>query len=242
VTGIDAYKKAGNDPQDITVRYAPLVKRIAHHLMSRLPSSVQLDDMMQAGMVGLLEASNSFDATKGASFETFAGIRIRGAMIDEIRRGDWVPRSVHKNTRMIAQKIAEIEQDTGRDARDSEVAEALGIEIEDYRQMLMESFTGHMLDFDELGVDEDHFSEGLSPAASSTNPYEGIQTQSFRNCLASAIGGLPERERLVLALYYDEELNLKEIGEVMGVSESRISQINSQAMIRLQSRLRDWRK
>ncbi|WP_144395190.1 RNA polymerase sigma factor FliA [Pleionea sediminis] len=239
---IDAYKKAGADPQDITTRYAPLVKRIAHHLMSRLPSSVQIEDLMQAGMIGLLEASNNFDAAKGASFETFAGIRIRGAMIDEIRRGDWVPRSVHKNTRMIAQKISEIEQSTGRDARDTEVADALDISVEDYRIMLMESSNGHMLDFDDLGLSEEQFSEGLSHSTTAKNPYEGLQTEDFRNCLATAIGGLPERERLVLALYYDEELNLKEIGEVMGVSESRISQINSQAMIRLQSRLRDWRK
>ncbi len=239
---IDAYKKVGADPQDITTRYAPLVKRIAHHLMSRLPSSVQIEDLMQAGMIGLLEASKNFDAAKGASFETFAGIRIRGAMIDEIRRGDWVPRSVHKNARLIAEKISEIEQRTGRDARDTEVAAAIGVEVEEYRIMLMESSTGHMLDFDDLGVPEDHFSEGLSGSSQPRNPYEGLQTEDFRDCLATAIGGLPERERLVLALYYDEELNLKEIGEVMGVSESRISQINSQAMIRLQSRLRDWRK
>ena len=241
MSGIDTYKKMGAQ-QDVTVRYAPLVKRIAHHLMSRLPSSVQVEDMMQAGMIGLLEASRNFDASKGASFETFAGIRIRGAMIDEIRRGDWVPRSVHRNTRKIAETIAKIEQKTGRDARDTEVAEALDVEVEDYRIMLMESSTGHMLDFEDLGLTEDYFSEGLSDSSPGKNPYEGLQSEDFRNCLATAIGGLPERERLVLALYYDEELNLKEIGEVMGVSESRISQINSQAMIRLQSRLRDWRK
>ncbi len=242
MAGIDTYKKVEANQQDVTVRYAPLVKRIAHHLIARLPSSVQIEDLMQAGMIGLLEASKNFDATKGASFETFAGIRIRGAMIDEIRRGDWVPRSVHRNARMIAQKIAEIEQNTGRDARDTEVAEALGLDVEDYRIMLMEAANGHMLDFEDLGVSEEYFSEGLTTSTQTENPYDGIQSQDFKDCLATAIGGLPERERLVLALYYDEELNLKEIGEVMGVSESRISQINSQAMIRLQSRLRDWRK
>lgn len=241
MAGIDAYKQAQKE-QDITSRYAPLVKRIAHHLLARLPSSVQLEDLLQAGMLGLLEAFSKFDASKGASFETFAGIRIRGAMIDEIRRGDWVPRSVHRNARMIAQKIAEIEQETGRDARDTEVADQLGIELEEYRQMLLDSSTGHMMDFDELGVTEEHFTEGVASSSPVQNPYEGLQTASFRDSLAGAIDGLPERERLVLALYYDEELNLKEIGEVLGVSESRISQINTQAMIRLQSRLRDWRK
>ncbi|MCO7226098.1 RNA polymerase sigma factor FliA [Pleionea sp. CnH1-48] len=239
MSGIDTYKKIGSQ-EDITVRYASLVKRIAHHLLSRLPSSVQLEDLMQAGMLGLLEASSSFDASKGASFETFAGIRIRGSMIDEIRRGDWVPRSVHRNARSIAQAIAKIEQDTGRDARDSEVAAELEVDLESYRTMLMEANSGHMLDFEELGVTEDYFAEGLSAAAAS--PYDGLQTENFRDCLASSIASLPERERLVLALYYNDELNLKEIGEVLGVSESRVSQINSQAMLRLQSRLTDWRK
>jgi len=238
VSGADTYKKIQDD--DFAVRYAPLVKRIAHHLMARLPSSVQLEDMLQAGMLGLLEARGNFDASKGASFETFAGIRIRGSMIDEIRRGDWVPRSVHKNARAIASVIKEIEQSTGRDARDTEVAKELGVGVHEYRQMLMDVANGHMMDFEAMGVDEDYFSQGLSDT--SQTPLERIQREDFRNSLADAISSLPEREKLVLALYYDEELNLKEIGEVIGVSESRISQINSQAMLRLQSRLKDWKK
>jgi len=238
VTGADTYNRI--QQEDFATRYAPLVKRIAHHILARLPASVQLEDLLQAGMLGLLEARNNFDASKGASFETFAGIRIRGAMIDEIRRGDWVPRSVHKNSRAIASAIKEIEQKTGRDARDTEVADKLGVDVEDYRQMLMEVSSGHMMDFDGLGVTEDYFSQGLSD--SSLTPLERIQKEDFRNSLAGAISSLPEREKLVLALYYDEELNLKEIGEVLGVSESRISQINSQAMLRLQSRLKDWKK
>ena len=238
MTGADTYNRIQQD--DFATRYAPLVKRIAHHILARLPASVQLEDLLQAGMLGLLEARNNFDASKGASFETFAGIRIRGAMIDEIRRGDWVPRSVHKNSRAIASAIKDIEQQTGRDARDTEVAEKLGVDVEDYRQMLMEVNSGHMMDFEGLGVSEDYFSQGLSD--SSLTPLERIQKEDFRNSLAGAISSLPEREKLVLALYYDEELNLKEIGDVLGVSESRISQINSQAMLRLQSRLKDWKK
>jgi RNA polymerase sigma factor FliA len=238
VTGADTYSRI--QQQDFATRYAPLVKRIAHHMLARLPSSVQLEDLLQAGMLGLLEAQGNFDATKGASFETFAGIRIRGSMIDEIRRGDWVPRSVHKNARTIAAAIKEIEQNTGRDARDTEVAEKLDIEVEDYRQMLMDVNNGHMMDFEAMGVTEDYFSQGLSD--SSMTPDERLQKEDFRNSLAEALSSLPEREKLVLALYYDEELNLKEIGEVLGVSESRISQINSQAMLRLQSRLKDWKK
>lgn len=238
MSGADTYKKIQND--NFAERYAPLVKRIAHHLMARLPASVQFEDMLQAGMLGLLEARGNFDATKGASFETFAGIRIRGSMIDEIRRGDWVPRSVHKNARSIAAVIKDIEQSTGRDARDTEVAEKLGVKVSEYRQMLMDVNNGHMMDFEGMGVTEDFFSKGLSD--SSQTPLERIQKEDFRNSLSDAIASLPEREKLVLALYYDEELNLKEIGDVMGVSESRVSQINSQAMLRLQSRLKDWKK
>jgi RNA polymerase sigma factor for flagellar operon FliA len=238
VAGAEKYSQI--QQQDFATKYAPLVKRIAHHLMARLPDSVQLDDLLQAGMLGLLEARNNFDASKGASFETFAGIRIRGAMIDEIRRGDWVPRSVHKNARAIAQAIQQIEQVTGRDARDTEVAQKLSIDVEEYRQILMEVNTGHMMDFEAIGVNEDSFSDGLTQSA--PTPLERIQKEDFRNSLADAIASLPEREKLVLALYYDEELNFKEIGEIMGVSESRISQINSQAMLRLQSRLKDWQK
>lgn len=238
MSGADSYTQIQKD--DFAIRYAPLVKRIAHHLIARLPASVQLDDLLQAGMLGLLEAKNNFDASKGASFETFAGIRIRGSMIDEMRRGDWVPRSIHKNSRAIASAIQLIEQKTGRDARDTEVAEKLDVSVENYRQMLMEVSCGHMMDFDGLGLSEDYFSEGLSKRM--MTPLEKIQREDFRDSLSGAIASLPEREKLVLALYYDEELNLKEIGEVLGVSESRISQINSQAMLRLQSRLKDWKK
>lgn len=226
--------------QDFTTRYAPLVKRIAHHLLAKLPASVQLDDLLQSGMLGLLEAKSNFDASKGASFETFAGIRIRGAMIDEMRRGDWVPRSVHKNARAIAQVIKNIEQRTGRDARDTEVAKALSVNVEEYRQMLMDVNSGYMMNFEAMGLDEDYFSKGLSDPG--LTPLERLQKEDFRDSLANAIASLPEREKLLLALYYDDELNFKEIGEVMGISESRVSQINSQAMLRLQSRLKDWKK
>lgn len=238
MTGAETYSQV--QQQDFATRYAPLVKRIAHHLLAKLPASVQLEDLLQSGMLGLLEAKSNFDASKGASFETFAGIRIRGAMIDEMRRGDWVPRSVHKNARAIAQVIKTIEQKTGRDARDTEVAKALSVDVEDYRQMLMDVNIGNMMNFDAMGVDEDYFSKGLSDT--SLTPLERLQKEDFRDSLSNAIASLPEREKLVLALYYDDELNFKEIGEVMGISESRVSQINSQAMLRLQSRLKDWKK
>lgn len=223
---------------DLVKQYASLVKRIAHHLMGRLPPSVQTEDLIQAGMIGLLEASKNYDKTKGASFETYAGIRIRGAMLDEIRKGDWAPRSVHRNTRRIAQAIRDIENETGRDARDYEVANALEVDLEQYHKMLQDTNGTKIFGFEDLGVNEDSVAEGmLGPLP---GPLDGLQRQDFQKCLAGCIANLPERERLVLALYYEEELNLREVGEVLGVSESRISQIHSQAMLRLQARMKDW--
>ncbi len=219
-------------------KHTVLVKRIAHHLAARLPDSVLIDDLIQAGMVGLIEASKNFDHGKGASFETYAGIRIRGAMLDEMRRGDWTPRSVHRNARMVAQKIAELEAKLGRDVKDIEVAEALELSIDQYHLMLKEATNGKMLEISDLGITEDLISANNENNIDAT--YGGIEKNSFNNSLAETIKSLPEREALVLSLYYDDELNLREIGEVLSVSESRVSQIHSQALVRLKSRLKEW--
>lgn len=226
--------------QELIQEYAPLVRRIAHHLMARLPNNVVLDDLIQAGMMGLLEAARRYDASKGASFETYAGIRIRGAIIDEVRRGDWTPRSVHRNARRVSEAIAQIEARTGRDAADSEVAAELGISMADYHALLQDSLDSRLFSYDQLTeAAEDAPAEQF--ASDEPDPGQRMESDGFKRALADAIGTLPERERLVLSLYYDEELNLKEIGQVLGVSESRVSQIHSQAALRLRGRLRDWR-
>jgi RNA polymerase sigma factor for flagellar operon FliA len=218
---------------DLVARHAPLVKRIAGHLLCRLPSSVQADDLIQAGLIGLLEASRNYDASQGASFETFAGIRIRGAMLDEIRRNNWAPRSVFRKARRIAETIREIEGRYGRDASDHEVAEAMGIGLDEYHQLLQEANAHSLFSFDEL-------SDGELPVERASTPFDDVQAEDFRRGLVEAIEALPEREKLVLSLYYEQELNLREIGEVLGVSESRVSQIHSQAVLRLQGRMRTW--
>lgn len=225
--------------QQIVERHAGLVKRIALHLMARLPASVMLDDLIQSGMIGLIEAAKNFDGSKGASFETYAGIRIRGAMLDEMRRGDWTPRSVHKNSRLISSTIAELEAELGRDVKDFEVAEKLDITLDEYHHMLNEVSAGKIIGIEDLGVTEDVI---VSSDEEDTQDvaFDGIASNMFQQALVNAIKTLPEREALVLSLYYDEELNLREIGEVLEVSESRVSQIHSQAMVRLKSRLRDW--
>lgn len=221
-------------------QHAPLVKRIAHHLMARLPSSVNIEDLVQSGMIGLLEAARKYDATKGASFETYAGIRIRGAIIDEVRRGDWTPRSVHRNGRRVAESIKVVESRTGRDAQDAEVAAQMGVGLDEYYALLKDSSGSRLFSFDELREGNDH-SIGEEVASGDAHPDELHEEGAFKKALANAIARLPEREQLVFALYYDEELNLKEIGLVLGVSESRVSQIHSQAALRLRSRLGSWR-
>ena len=223
---------------EVVNKHAPLVKRIAYHLMSRLPPSVQADDLIQAGMIGLLEASRNYDAGQGASFETYAGIRIRGAMLDEIRRNDWAPRSVHRKARKVADAVRQIENRERRDARDHEVADELKVTLEEYHQILQDASGYLVMSFEDMGIDNDAIASEL--ADRTPGPIDKVQNEAFKRSLVDAISSLPEREKLVMTLYYDEELNLREIGAVIGVSESRVSQIHSQALIRLQARLGRW--
>lgn len=225
-------------PQAFIERYSTLVKRIAHHLMARLPPSVLLEDLIQSGMIGLLEAKKNYDPTKGASFETFAGIRIRGSMLDDLRRGDWVPRSVYKNNRRINESISRLENELGREPNDQEIAEYLEMTLDQYHQALNDVNCGRLVGMDDLGVSEDTVAS--EETREENIPFQGVADDNFRHSLAEAIKTLPEREALVLSLYYDEELNLKEIGAVIGVSESRVCQIQSQAMQRLRSKLKAW--
>ncbi|CAI3796421.1 MULTISPECIES: RNA polymerase sigma factor FliA [Rheinheimera] len=219
-------------------RHAPLVKRIAYHLLARLPASVLVDDLIQSGMIGLIEAAKNFDGSKGASFETFAGIRIRGSMLDEIRRGDWTPRSVHRNSRMIAEAISELESELGRDVKDSEVAEKLDISLDEYHHMLSDASSGRIIGIEDLGISDDVLVTANDK--DDDHLYEQQATDAFQQALIKNISSLPEREAIVLSLYYNDELNLKEIGAVLDVSESRVSQIHSQALVRLRSRMQDW--
>ncbi len=223
---------------DLVEQHVSLVKRIAYHLVSRLPPSVQVEDLIQAGMIGLLEAARNYDSDQGASFETYAGIRIRGAMLDEIRRSDWTPRSVHRKVRQVAEAVRVIEHRHGRDARDHEVAEHMGISLDEYYRILQDAAGARVFSFDEpgmLGEDPEQFIPGPE-----MGPLEVLQKDDFKRELVEAIALLPERERLVMSLYYDEELNLREIGEILGVSESRVCQIHGQALIRLRSRMAEW--
>lgn len=224
-----------NSSNDYIAQHSDLVRRIAHHLAARLPASVEIDDLIQAGMIGLIEASRSYDAEQGASFETYASIRIRGAMIDEIRRGDWVPRSVHRRARDAAAAIRKIEQQTGRAASATDVAAAMDMPLPDYLRLMEDAARGQVLSLESRV--EDH-GELDTTAKGGPTPQQMMERGEFGRELAKAIALLPEREQLVLSLYYEQELNLKEIGAVLGVSESRVCQIHGQAMVRLRGRLK----
>jgi len=219
-------------------QHTTLVKRIAYHLIARLPHTVDVDDLIQAGMIGLLDAGNHYNENQGASFETYAGIRIRGAMLDEIRRNDWAPRSVHRKAREISDVMKKIEQKNGRPASDIEIAKVLKISIEEYHQQLHDSAGHQVFSLDEFSDNDEAHAQPLT--ATISEPIDSIQSDDFQSALAQAIKTLPERERILMGLYYNDELNLKEIGEVLGVSESRVSQIHSQTVIRLRSKLSDW--
>lgn len=227
---------------DLVARHSELVKRIAYHLLGRLPPSVQIEDLIQAGMVALIEAAQKFDATKGASFETYVGIRIRGAMIDEVRKGDWTPRSVHRNARAISEAILSLENRLGREAKESEIAAELGIGLASYHAMLKDQSSAKLQSFEALLPESDDEDEAeLNLAGFHGGPQQLIEREHFVSALAKAMTQLSQREQLVLSLYYDEELNLKEIAAVLGVTESRISQIITQAALRLRARLESWK-
>ena len=229
-------------PQDeLVLRHADLVKRIGYHLVSRMPPNVEVDDLIQAGMIGLLDAARHYTASKGANFETYAGIRIRGAMLDEVRKSDWTPRSVHRSVREMAEVVRRVENETGHDAKPADIAAALNVSLDDYHKLVQDAACCRLFSFDSLGgPDEDNPSD-YAPD-NRPGPLDDLTEADFRKALARAIDGLPDREKLVLALYYDEELNLREIGEVLDVSESRVCQIHGQALVRLRARMDEWLK
>ena len=238
---VDGDVPVGEVPQhELVIKHADLVKRIAYHLVSRMPPNVEVDDLIQSGMIGLLDAAKHYSATKGANFETYAGIRIRGAMLDEVRKSDWTPRSVHRNMREMAEVVRKIENAKGQDASPVDIAEGLGVSIEDYHKLVQDAASCRLFSFDQMGSSEDESSPADHARDERPGPFDHIRDAGFRDALSLAIGTLPEREKLVLSLYYDEDMNLREIGEVLEVSESRVCQIHGQALIRLRSRLAEW--
>lgn len=227
-----------SDKEQCLKEYAPLVKRIAHHMMVKLPSSVEVDDIIQAGMMGLLDAAGRYDELRGAQFETYAAQRIRGAMLDELRGADWLPRSLRRDMRRIEAAINRLQQTLGRAPAESEIAKELKVSLPEYQQMLLEARGAQLVYYEDLQNegDEDFFER--HEFSGDANPMELLRDERFRAALIQAIDALPERERLMMALHYEQDLNLREIGEVMGVTESRVCQLHSQAVARLRGILK----
>ena len=225
------------DKHSLWQRYVPLVRHEALRLQVRLPASVELDDLLQAGGIGLLNAVDRYDALQGTAFTTYAVQRIRGAMLDELRSRDWVPRSVRRNAREVAHAMGQLEQELGRNATETEVAERLGIPVEEYRQMLLDTNNSQLFSYDEWREEHGDSIELVTDEHQQENPLHHLLEGNLRQRVMEAIEALPEREQLVLTLYYQEELNLKEIGAVLEVGESRVSQLHSQAIKRLRTKL-----
>ncbi len=234
-----AGKPSSQDEQ--VTKYAPLVKRIAYHMMARLPASVEVDDLIQVGLIGLLDAVGRFDGTQGAQFESYATQRIRGAMLDELREADWLPRHVRQKSRQIESAIHRLEQRNGKSPTEQEISAELGMPIDQYQSMLGDVKCSQLLYYEDFS-DEDSasFLERYLVDGSS-DPLSVLEDEGFRDSLIAAIHHLPERERSMMGMYYEQDMNLKEIGAVLGVSESRVCQLHSQAVARLRSQLKIWK-
>lgn len=236
------YTAKGTLNRDAQLRqYTPLVRRLAHHMIAKLPPSVEVDDLIQVGMIGLTEAISRFEPTQGVQFETFASQRIRGAMIDELREGDWMSRGSRKSQKDIERAVNRLQQKLHRPPLESEIAEELGLALADYQRLLakvrgtqlvyLEDISGH-------GDDEDSFLDRHA-GESESEPSAVLQDQRMRTALVAAIKLLPDREQKIMSMYYEHDMNLKEIAAVLGVTESRICQLHSQSIARLRAKLRE---
>lgn len=234
MTRSTAAAKEQRGEEELVTQYATLVKRIARHVMSRLPSSVSLDDLVQAGLIGLMEAVRLYDPSQGASFQTYATIRIRGAMLDELRRADWSPRSLSRRLRQLAAATRLIENSTGRAATAQEVADGMSISLDEYHRLVLEANNQNFFSLDSLEDFESVRDNGFDCT------YREVEKTRRRDSLSRAIVSLSEREQIVLSLYYDQDMTLKEVGDVLGVSESRVCQIHGEAALRLRARMNDW--
>ncbi len=219
--------------------YAPLVKRIANFMIAKLPASVEVDDLIQVGMIGLMDALSRYEEAPGVQFETYAAQRIRGAMLDELRQTDWLPRGARKSMRQIEAAVHALQQRLGRSPIEAEIASELQLPLADYQQMLLDARGTQLIHYEDFMEDgDDDFLERNCPN-SNPDPLASLLDDNLRQVLVGAISDLPEREKLLMGLYYEQELNFKEIGAVLGVTESRVCQIHNQAVARLRVKLKE---
>jgi len=235
------YTAKGQLDRNALIRqYQPLVHRLAHHMMAKLPASVEVDDLIQVGLIGLSEALSRYETGQGAQFETFATQRIRGAMLDELRENDWMSRGSRKNQKDIEQALRRLEHRLGRSPIESEIAAELGLSLSDY-QSLLGKVRGTQLiyleDMGRSGEDDDGFLD-RHVADNDADPLNLLGDQRLRQALVTAIKTLPEREQFVMSMYYEQDMNLKEIAAVLNITDSRVCQLHSQSVARLRAKIR----
>ncbi|MDB5765448.1 MAG: fliA [Collimonas fungivorans] len=232
------------DKSDTLAQYAPLVRRLALQLIAKLPASVELDDMIQAGMLGLLDAANRYQDDQGAQFETYASQRIRGAMLDELRANDWLSRGLRQSSRKVDAAVQALEQKLARPPSEREIAQSMQLSLEDYQHLLQEIHGSQLVYYEDCegGSNENSFLDRQhddNHRSGASDPLQRLLDSGMRHMLVEAIALMPERERLLLSLYYEQEMNLREIGAVLEVSQSRVCQLHSQAISRLRVRLNE---
>ena len=222
-------------------QYTPLVRRLAHQMIAKLPANVQIDDLIQVGMIGLHDAMSRFDAAQGVQFETFATQRIRGAMLDDLRSGDWMSRGDRKQQRQIEAAVHKLEQQYGRAPAESEIAKEMGLSLGDYQDVLTKVRGTQLVYLEDMtGDDGDQSFLDRHVADASSDPLAMLNDQRMREALVDAIKLLPEREQYVMSMYYEHDMNLKEIAAVLKVTESRVCQLHSQSIARLRVKLRSY--
>lgn len=229
------------DAKTMLEQYSSLVRRLAHQMIARLPANVELDDLIQVGMIGLTDAMSRFDIKQGVQFETFATQRIRGAMLDELRGSDWMSRGDRRHQRSIETAVHKLEQRLGRAPSESEISKEMGLSLTEYQELLGKVRGTQLIYLEDMSGDEgddDYLDRHV--ADEDANPLGRLQDQRMRQALVDAIKNLPEREQFVMSMYYEQDMNLKEIAAVLGVTESRVCQLHSQSIARLRTRLKDW--
>jgi RNA polymerase sigma factor for flagellar operon FliA len=222
--------------EQILAIYKPLVNKIALKIISKLPPNIQLDDLLQVGMMALLEAAKNYDPNKGASFTTYAGIRINGSIIDEIRREDWLPRSCHRNAKLLAEAHEYLVNNYDKTVTVEDISKYLNISVEEYRKLENNVNNYKIYNFDDIGISEDNLFSG----SHEKDIFSKVENNLLRKAIDENIEKLPRKEKLVLVLYYDNELSLKQIGDILSLTESRVCQIHSQAMKHLEKYMSGW--
>jgi RNA polymerase sigma factor for flagellar operon FliA len=228
------------DANAMLQQYSPLVRRLAHQMIAKLPANVEIDDLIQVGMIGLNDALSRYDATQGVQFETFATQRIRGAMLDELRGADWMSRGTRKQQRSIEAAVHRLEQRLGRAPQESEIAQEMGISLAEYQELLGKVRGTQLVYLEDMSGDEGDEDYLDRHVADRDDPLSLLSDYRLRQALVDAIKTLPEREQFVMSMYYEHDMNLKEIAAVLGVTESRVCQLHSQSIARLRVKLRDW--